>query len=53
MCNLTPNYVGKQDENSLLLMTSKERFLNEKQSWFFLLKKKFLLASMLFKITQA
>ena len=52
MCNMTQNYVGKQSENCLILMTSKERFCNHKQSWPDLLKKKFLLASMLFKITQ-
>ena len=52
MCNLTQNYVGKQGENSLILMMSKERSLNDKQSWPFLFKKKFLFASMLFKIIQ-
>ena len=49
MCNLTQNYVGKQSENSLILMTSKERFLNDEQSWPFLLKKNFLPSSMLLK----
>ena len=39
MCNQTQNYVGKQGEKSLILMTSKECFLNDKQSWPFFIEK--------------
>ena len=52
MCNLTQNYVGKQDETNLMIMTSKEHLLKDKQSSPYLLQKKFLLSSMLFKITR-
>ena len=37
MCN--PKSCGKQDENNLILKTSKEHLLNDKQSWPYLLKK--------------
>ena len=52
MCTLTQYFVGKQDENNLILMMSKECLLNNKQSWPYLLKKEISLASMLIKITQ-